>query len=258
MSETTDATAPPTSARASLGSVREAAATKPERIPARDLVRLAQGFYFIFWGLLLAVLVGSQSLAGLFFQPIADLLLAGGVLGTLAGSWRLHQAKSVGPLWQGRARWTLALAMLMTYFCIFFCMWRRMPQNTYLLANALAFVGTSICYMVALNRSVAALARVYGRRELVVESRVFGASNIGILMVPFVGALAYVCVMAIRHQTSPLVELEYLFYRASLLVVILLLLPFSLTLSLAWVAKDATLRELSCLDADRETATTDR
>lgn len=235
--------------------MREATGTRRHRIPARDLVRLAQGFYFIFWGLLLAVLVGTQSLIGPALQPVVEFLLAAGVVATLAGSWRLNQAKSVGPLWQGRVRWTLALAALMVYFCIFFHLWRRMPQNAYLLANAFAFVGASILYMISLNRTVAALAEIFGRRELVVESRVFGVSNIGFLMVPFVGMLAYICAAAIRNQTSLLAELQYLLYRANLLVVVLLLLPFSLTLSLAWIAKDATLRELTSVDAEGDSAT---
>ena len=38
------------------------------RVSARDYVRLAQGFYFIFWGLVLTVLTGAQLLGNGVFQ----------------------------------------------------------------------------------------------------------------------------------------------------------------------------------------------
>jgi hypothetical protein len=136
------------------------------------------------------------------------------------------------------------LAVLMTYFCTFFYMWRRVPTNVYLLGNALAFPGTAIVYMIMLNRAVAALAIVLDRRELLLESRLFSVSNVGFLLVPFAGTLIYLGIASALRQSTMLIELEYLLARSNLIVAILLLLPFSLTLSLAWVAKDATLREL--------------
>jgi len=40
--------------------------------------------------------------------------------------------------------------------------------------------------------------------------------------------------------------------RDNLLIIVVLLLPFSLTLSLAWSCKDAVLRQLSNLDHSRD------
>ena len=248
MSGTTDATAPPVIVPVREGGMTETPTSTRSRIPSRDLVRLAQGFYFIFWGLLLAVVMSTQLLVTLELFAVAELLLAAGVLATLVGSWRLYQARSVGQDWRKRAGWTLVLAMLMTYFCVFFYMWRHMPANVYLLANALAFLGSSIIYMILLSRAVAALATVLGRRELLLESRLFSASNVGFLLVPFAGTLIYVGIMSKLRQSDVLFEFQYLLARSNLIVVILLLLPFSLTLSLAWVAKDATLKELAALD----------
>jgi hypothetical protein len=248
MSDTTEATAPPATAPVREGGMAETPTSTRSRIPARDLVRLAQGFYFIFWGLLLAVVMGTQLLIALELYAVTELLLAAGVVATLVGSWRLYQARSISPLWRTRAGWTLALALLMTYFCVFFYMWRRIPANVYLLANALAFLGTSIVYMIMLSRAVAALAVVLDRRELLLESRVFSISNVGFLLVPFVGTLIYIGIMSALRRSDLLFEFQYLLARSNLVVVILLLLPFSLTLSLAWVAKDATLKELTTLD----------
>jgi len=54
----------------------------------------------------------------------------------------------------------------------------------------------------------------------------------------------------------PLSELRFLLGRANLLIIVVLLLPFSLTLSLAWSCKDAVLRQLSALDRPRDSGPT--
>jgi len=115
----------------------------------------------------------------------------------------------------------------------------------------LAFAATGIIYVIAFNRVVATLAVALGRKDMALESRVFGSGNIGLLLVPFACVVAYIIGMAVFQRSDPLSELRFLLGRANLLVIILLLLPFSLTLSLAWSCKDAVLRQLSNLDPDR-------
>jgi hypothetical protein len=184
--------------------------------------------------------------------PFAELFLGVGVLSTLIGSWRLFQVHSLGEKWRNRMRWALSLAGLMTYFCVFFYLWRRTPESTYLLGNVLAFAATGIAYLIAFNRVVAVLAAVLGREDMVFESRVFGSGNVGLLLLPFAGVVVYILAMAVLEKTNPLAEFRFLLGRANLLIIILLLLPFSLTLSLAWSCKDAVLRQLSNLDHPRE------
>jgi hypothetical protein len=250
MSDTIDAAAQPT--------------TKPDRglaigsavvdlkVPARDYVRLTQGFYFVFWGLLVTVLTGAQLIMPIDMPPFAELFLGVGVLATLIGSWRLYQVRSLGETWRNRMRWMLSLAALMTYFCLFFYLWRHVPESTYLLGNVLAFAATGIAYVIAFNRAVAVLSAVLGREDMVFESRVFGSGNVGLLLLPFAGIVIYILAMAVLQKSNPLAEFRDLIGRANLLIIILLLLPFSLTLSLAWSCKDAVLRQLSNLDNPRD------
>lgn len=223
-------------------------------VPARDYVRLAQGFYFVFWGLLLTVLTGVELLMLIDMPPFAESLLGVGVLSTLIGSWRLYQVRSLGEPWRRGIRWTFGLAMLMTYFCLFFYLWRRVPMSAYLLGNVLAFAATGIVYVIAFNRVVAVLATALGRKDMVFESRMFGTGNVGLLLLPFACVIAYIIGMAIFQHSDPLSELRFLLGRANLLIIIVLLLPFSLTLSLAWSCKDAVLRQLSALDHPRDSS----
>ena len=141
-----------------------------------------------------------------------------------------------------------AFAALLNYFGVCFWLWRRVPENTYLLGNALAFVATGILYVIAFNRAVAALARALGRPDMAFESRILGASNVLLLLLPFVCMIVYLIGMAVIRHGNPFVELQSLVDRVNLLFVLVLLLPFSLTLSLAWGCKDAVLRLLATFD----------
>jgi hypothetical protein len=247
MSDTIDAVVPPAT-QLDQGATTETPVGTDLRVPARDYVRLAQGFYFVFWGLLLTVLTGAQLLMPIDMPPFAESFLGVGVLATLLGSWRLYQVRSLGESWHQRIRQAFALAMLMTYFCLFFYWWRRVPMSTYLLGNVLAFAATGIFYVIAFNRVVAVLASALGQKDMVFESRMFGSGNIGLLLLPFACIIAYIIGMAVLQRSDPVSELRFLLGRANLLIIVVLLLPFSLTLSLAWSCKDAVLRQLSALD----------
>jgi hypothetical protein len=230
----------------------ESADNPVPQVPARDFVRLAQGFYFVFWGLLLTVLTGAQLFMLIGIRTSTESFLGAGVLATLIGSWRLYQVRSLGERWRNRTRVVLALAALLTYFCVCFCLWRRVPDNAYLLGNALAFVATGIFYVIAFNHAIAALGMALGRRDMAFESHVLSASNAALLLLPFACVIAYLMGMAVIRHSNPLTELQLVLDHVNLLVVILLLLPFSLTLSLAWGCKDAVLRQLAAFDRKRQ------
>jgi hypothetical protein len=247
MSDTIDAAAQPA---ANLQRVHnpESPASLVPLVPARDLVRLAQGFYFVFWGLLVTVLTGMQLLMLAGIRTSTESFLGAGVLATLIGSWRLYQVRSLGERWRNRTRVVLALAALLTYFCVCFSLWRRVPDSAYLLGNALAFLATGICYVIAFNHAMAALGTALGRPDMTFESRVFSASNVVLLLLPFACVIVYLTAMIVLRHGNAFAELQSLLDRANLLMVIVLLLPFSLTLSLAWGCKDAVLRQLGASD----------
>src|SRR5579871_5795576 len=123
MSDTIDAAAHAT-VRIDHGAASDGA-VMTVHVPASDHVHLAQGFYFVFWGLLVTVLMGAQLLMPIELPPFVELFLAVGVLATMMGSWRLYQVRSLGATWHARMQWVLAMAALLVYFCVLFCLWRR-------------------------------------------------------------------------------------------------------------------------------------
>ncbi len=243
-------------ASASVPAAVDSALYNHPRIAAHDLVRLVQGLYLIFWGLLVAALLGAQMVAQVWVRSPLNALMAAGVLATLVGTFRLQRARldssPVGGAWRARARGLMMLAVLMAYFCAFFYMWRRVPTNLYLMVNAIAFPAMAIIYMIAFNYAVAVVGSALGRKGLATESRVFGGCAIGLLFVPFVCAVLYVFPMAVRHKVAPWTEFEFLLSHVNLLVLAMILLPFSLTLSVAWAVKDAAMRQLMRMDTNNE------
>ena len=227
-------------------------ADNPAKLSAAALVRLVQGFYAIFWGLILTAVVAAHLLTEL--RPCAfDVgLLELGLVAVLIGSGRLWRVRLGGDdadrqcaAWREQTETLLGTAAVLAYFAAFFCAWRRVPQNYFLLANTLAFLGAGMVYTVLLNRVVSALAPALRRRDLAVESKWYGAGSIGFLLLPLIGVLVYAFGAAAANNTSAVSEILELLDRTNIVLVGMLLLPFSLTLSLIWAAKDAMLEQLS-------------
>jgi hypothetical protein len=224
----------------------------PAKLSAAALVRLVQGSYAIFWGLILTAVVAAHLLTGLRPRAFDIGLLALGLVAVLIGSWRMWRvqlggdnADRQGAAWRERTETLLGAAVVLAYFAVFFCAWRQTPYVEHLLANALAFLGAGVVYTVQLNRVVSVLAPALGRRDLAVESKWYGAGSIVFLLLPLIGVLVYAFGSAAGNDTSAVFEILWLLDRSNIVLVGALLLPFSLTLSLIWAAKDAMLKQLS-------------
>ena len=228
-------------------------ADNPVKLSAAVLVRLLQGFYAIFWGLILTAVAAAHLLAGSVLVPTHTSgfdvgLLALGLVAVLIGSWRLWRVRLSGnDAWRVRTETLLGAAAALAYFAVFFCAWRRVPWNEYLLANALAFLGAGVAYTVLLKCGVSALAPALGRRDLAVESKWYSAGSVAFLLLPLIGAFVYAFWAATAKHTGLISEIIWLANQTNIVVVGILLLPFSLTLSLVWAAKDAMLKQLSAM-----------
>lgn len=230
-----------------LADKASAAAPVSRPIRAVDMIRLAQGLYFIFFGVLLASVVGAQILILLWLRTLAEVLLGLGVLAVLAGSWRLRQAQ-LGTGWTRQANNLLVWAALTVYFCVLFYMWRKAPMEPYLQVNAAGFVLCGMCYLITLGQALRRVGEALGRHELAREARWFGHSVVVFLVLPFVTGLVYVSVQAWRMKENPLLQFQDMMGWLSTPVLLVLLLPLSLMLGLLWATKDATLTRLQAMD----------
>lgn len=216
----------------------------------QDLTRLVRGFYFIFWGSLAALSTMAEALDAPMLRLYSLWVGGTGVLGMLAGSWRLYQTKELGRDWRNLTRGLLVVAVLVAYLFPFFCLWRRVPINLYLLCHALAWVGALICHLSLLSIAIGALAKLAGRSSLALQALLYGIVVFIALFTPFI-LLACALIDATRHGRNPLADVQFLLGDINPVYILIALIPVSLTLSLVWTAKDMALRRLSAGDSEK-------
>jgi len=248
MSDTIDAAAPTSAPPDSTRGVPEGGEAPEVTLSPRDLTRLAQGFYFTFWGTLAVLAATMESLVVLTMRLFHATVLGAGLIGMVVGAWRLQQARGLGGEWNIHARRLLWLAAAVAYLCPFFYMWRHLPKNLYLLGHAVVFVGGFIYWTSLLDSTIATLGRVLRRRSLVIQSVVFSGATF-VLAVPFL-LLAQSMVMAATQDYDPLTMLQLLLTKIHPVFVLVVLVPFSLSLSLVWAAKDFALHLLTASETD--------
>ena len=248
MSDIIDAAAPASTQPASVRGVSEVGEAPEIVLAPGDLLRLAQGFYFTFWGTLAVLAATTESLAVPAVRLFHAVMLAAGLTGMVAGSWRLQQARSLGVEWTRHARRLLWLAVAIAYLYPFFYMWRHLPRNLYLLAHALVFMGGFIYWTSLLDSTIATLGRAVRRRSLVIQSVLFAGATF-FLGIPFL-LLAQSLIMAATQGYDPLELLRVFLMKVHPVFVLALLVPFSLTLSLVWAAKDFALHWLAATEID--------
>ena len=127
-------------------------------------------------------------------------------------------------------------------------MWRRSVGNLYLQLNALGFVVAGICYFIMLSRTVSAFAIGLGSNELARETHVFNAVNFALAGASVPRRIDLISAMSFHHGTNLIIEFNILLSQVNLLTGLIFLLPFSLTLSMVWAAKDVALRRLAGID----------
>jgi hypothetical protein len=248
MSDTIDAAAPTLTESAGKPVLTGPADAAADHLRPCDLTRLAQGFYFIFWGSLAVLSTMAEALGAPTLRLYSIMIGGAGALGMLAGSWRLYQTKDLGRDWKSLTHGLLIVAMFAAYLFPFFCMWRGVPVNLYLLCHALAWIGTLICYMSLLSVAIGAFAKLAGRSSLALQALLYGIFVFIALFTPFV-LLAWALIHTTHHGADPLVAVQLLLGSMPPVYILMAMIPFSLTLSLAWTAKDMALRRLTAPDS---------
>jgi hypothetical protein len=244
MSDIIDAAAPTSTQPASArGGVPEVGEVLGATFTSRDLTRLVQGFYFTFWGTLAVLAATVESLVVPAIRTFHMAVLGAGLIGMVVGAARLQQARGLGNEWDKHARLLLWLAVAVAYLYPFFSMWRRLPTNLYLLGHAIVFVGGFIYWTSLLDSTIATLGRAVRRRSLVIQSVLFSGATF-LLVVPFL-LLAQSLIIRATQGYDPLAFVQWLLLNVHPVFVLALLVPFSLTLSLVWAAKDFALHLLT-------------
>jgi hypothetical protein len=212
-------------------------------LPAHELVQLARGLAYSFWGLLALWTAGLQTVLA-SAEWLTGLFGLFGAIGVLAGAWALTQAPSIGPTWRRHTGSLLVLGVLSAYLSPFAWMWRQVPTSAYFLAHALAWWWGALAYLVVLNVCLRSLARASGDRGLVWQATGVGGAAYLLLVGPYTVVVLELTEAAQRHGDS-LVVVQFLLTHIHPVALFALLTPLALTLSLVWSVKDWAFRRLT-------------
>lgn len=216
--------------------------TSPDLLPSlRFLVR---GLLVLFWGLpatlLACVLIATAELPrALGFLPA---LVSTGLL--LYGLFELTRFRPQEREWRAALERAQLLGFTLFGLSPFVYFWSRMPSEDYYLQSlvALAFMGLVFVYQ--LNHVLQRLAAMLPDETLRADTQFFTQVNLTIMILA--GVLAGTYHALDRMDALPPVLLETLdllegFRPRLTLVVLLVLLPISMTMSLLWKMKDTVL-----------------
>jgi hypothetical protein len=208
-----------------------------------QLLRAARGFSCLFWGIPLTLLLAYgaiqlQAVKGVRLPPYVA-----GIVVSYIGLVYLLRAGRVSvrwPRWVGQA---LLATFLQIYFTPFYYWWSAMRYETFYLANVLAMLGSMVWTLYLVNKLASDLGAALGDDFLHIEARLVGWSVILLMVLPLLGAVAVSIRAAARFESSLFAELVDV-VRLNEWPARLFFLPVTLTLAIAWKAKECSLRRL--------------
>jgi hypothetical protein len=205
----------------------------------RALGKLVRGLSALFWGLPAVLIVGfGTAVLGWFHAlSIAPVLVTTGLL--LYGLWQL------GAFQRQERPWRLALdrarlvALVNFGLSPFLFWWNRLPENSFFSIVVGMLSVTGLLFLFNLNLVIARLGEMLPDETLRQETRQFTAINRVLLVVLLALLAVYLFLLQMPSLPAALLILLANLQRFSQsLLLLLVLLPLSLTMALLWKTKE--------------------
>ncbi len=219
--------------------------TPPNPELLRTLGKLVRGLSALFWGLPAALIICVGTAVGGWFRAfsIAPAMLTTGLI--LYGLWQ------IGSFQKQERPWRLALdrarlvALVNFGLSPFLYWWNRMPENSFFTTVIGLLSVTSLLFLFNLNLVIARLGEMIPDEMLRQETRQFTAINRALLVLLLVIASGYVFLLQMPNLPGALINiLIRLQYIGQPVLMLLVLLPLSLTMSLLWKTKEVIMDSL--------------
>ena len=221
----------------------------PDTPPNPELLcalgKLVRGLSALFWGLPAALIICVGTAVGGWFRAfsIAPAMLTTGLI--LYGLWQ------IGAFQKQERPWRLALdrarlvALVNFGLSPFLYWWNRMPDNSFFTTVVGLLAVTSLLFLFNLNLVIARLGEMIPDETLRQETRQFTVVNRSLLVLLLVIASCYVFLLQMPNLPSSLINiLIRLQHIGQPAVMLLVLLPLSLTMSLLWKTKEVIMDSL--------------
>ena len=215
-----------------------------DALSTRHLVRAVRGFSCIFWGIPLALLfmAGAVKLEALTSVQVPSYVF--GAILIYAGMMFLYHAAPALTRWKRLARQGLLVSLLLIYFSPLVYWWRHQPYAPYYVVNMLALVCCAVWELFVINRIAAAMAHDLGEHVVRVEAVLCGWFALALFVVPGLPLALYAVHASVRLEGNLYEGFTFAFLTVPRWLFALFILPFTLTMTSAWQAKERCLNRL--------------
>ena len=219
--------------------------TSPTPELLRSLGKLVRGLSALFWGLPAALIVCVGTAIGGWFRvfSIAPAMMTTGLI--FYGLWQIGSFQKQERPWRLALDRTRLVALVNFGLSPFLYWWNRMPDNSFFSTVVGMLAVSALIFLFNLNLVIARLGQMIPDETLREETRQFTAINRAMLVLLVVIASCYVFLMQMPNLPGSVMRLLFqLQHVGQPIVMLLVLLPLSLTMSLLWKTKEVIMDSL--------------
>ncbi len=213
--------------------------TPPNPELLRSLGKLVRGLSALFWGLPAALIVCVGTALGGWFRAfsIAPVMVTTGML--LYGLWQLGSFQKQERPWRLALDRARLVALINFGLSPFLYWWNKMPDNVFFTLAIGLLALTGLLFLFNLNLVISRLGEMLPDETLRQETRQFTHLNRVLLVALLVFVSAYLFLQQMPNLPPTLLILLGNLQRFSQAALLLLvLLPLSLTMALLWKTKE--------------------
>jgi hypothetical protein len=205
------------------------------------LIRAARGFSCIFWGIPLGLLLFSGALDVRVFPRLRMPAYVFGVFVIYCGLMFLQRTGPLSAHWARRVREAMFVLLIQVYLAPFVFWWKQMPHMPYYIANLLGLLLCTALGLFLVNLLAGELGRALHDRAFLVESRVSAWVSALFMLIPVLGSVLDSIHATLQFEAILNLDLAGSSFVLPRWVYALSLLPFTLTMAIAWKAKERCL-----------------
>ena len=219
--------------------------TPPDPKLLRALAKMVRGLSALFWGLPASLIICVGTALGGWLRPfsIAPVLVTTGML--LYGLWHLGDFQKQERPWRLALDRARLLALINFGLSPFLYWWNKLPDNPFFSAVVAFMAVTALVFLFNLNLVIVRLGDMLPDETLRHEARQFTQLNRVLLIALAIIVAVFVFLNQMPNLPPPLLVLLASLQRFSQTTLLLLvLLPLSITMALLWKTKEVILESV--------------
>lgn len=219
--------------------------TPPNPELLRALGRLVRGLSALFWGLPVALIVCVGTASAGWFRAFSIVPVLGSTGMLLYGLWQLGAFQRQERPWRTALDSARLVALINFGLSPFLYWWNKMPDQPFFTVVVALLAMSGLLFLFNLNLVIARLGEMLPDETLRQETRQFTALNRSLLVSLVALAALYVFLLQMPGLPGAVLGLLLRVQPVShAMMLLMILLPLSLTMALLWKTKEVILESI--------------